>query len=95
VLAEQSLDAEQKRFQYGVGSVALVIAAQQELANDQDGEVQAMANYTHAKIGFDAAMGRTLEVNHVSMEEAARGHVQRESVLPPSLPEVKKPEAPR
>jgi outer membrane protein TolC len=95
VLAEQSLDAEQKRFQYGVGSVALVIQAQQDLANDQDGEVQAMANYTHAKIGFDAAMGRTLEVNHVSMEEAARGYVQRESVLPSSLPEVKKPEAPR
>jgi outer membrane protein TolC len=93
VLAEQSLDAEQKRFQYGVGSVALVIAAQQDLANDQDGEVQAMANYTHAKIGFDAAMGRTLEVNHISMEEAMRGYVQRESVLPPSLPEVKKPEA--
>jgi hypothetical protein len=65
------------------------------LANDQDGEVQAMANYTHAKIGFDTAMGRTLEVNHVSMEEAARGYVQRESVLPPSLPQVKKPEAPR
>ena len=95
ILAEQSLDAEQKRFQYGVGSVALVIAAQQDLANDQDGEVQAMANYTHAKIGFDSAMGRTLEVNHVSMEEAVRGYVQRESVLPPTLPEVKKPEAPR
>jgi outer membrane protein TolC len=95
VLAEQSLDAEQKRFQYGVGSVALVIQAQQDLANDQDGEVQAMANYTHAKIGFDTAMGRTLEVNRVSMEEAVRGYVQRESVLPPSLPEVKKPEAPR
>ena len=95
VLAEQSLDAEQKRFQYGVGSVALVIAAQQELANDQDGEVQAMANYTHAKIGFDTAMGRTLEVNHVSMEEALRGSVQRESALPPSLPQVKKPEAQR
>ncbi len=93
VLAEQSLDAEQKRFQYGVGSVALVIAAQQDLANDQDGEVEAMANYTHAKIGFDAAMGRTLEVNHISMEEAMRGYVQRESKLPPSLPEVKKPEA--
>ncbi len=93
VLAEQSLDAEQKRFQYGVGSVALVIAAQQDLANDQDGEVQAMANYTHAKIGFDAAMGRTLEVNHISMEEAMRGYVQRESALPPSLPDIKKPEA--
>jgi outer membrane protein TolC len=86
MLSEQSLDAEQKRFNYGVGSVALVIAAQQQLAADQDAEVEAMANYTHAKIGFDDAMGRTLEVNHVSMEEAATGHVQRESFIPPNLP---------
>jgi outer membrane protein len=85
-LSEQSLDAEQKRFNYGVGSVALVIAAQQQLAADQDAEVQAMANYTHAKIGFDEAMGRTLEVNHVSMEEAAIGHVQRESFIPVNIP---------
>jgi outer membrane protein len=84
-LSEQSLDAEQKRFNYGVGSVALVIAAQQQLASDQDAEVQAMANYTHAKIAFDDAMGRTLEVNHVDMQEAASGHVQRESVVPPSV----------
>jgi len=85
-LTEQSLDAEQKRFNYGVGSVALVIAAQQQLASDQDAEVQAMANYTHAKIAFDDAMGVTLEVNHVSMEEAASGRVQRESIIPATLP---------
>ena len=85
-LSEQSLDAEQKRFNYGVGSVALVIQAQQQLASDQDSEVQAMANYTHAKIAFDDAMGRTLEVNHVDMEEAASGHVQRESFIPPNAP---------
>ena len=42
-----------------------------------------MANYTHAKISFDQALGRTLEVNHISIEEAASGHVRRESVLPP------------
>jgi outer membrane protein TolC len=35
-LTEQNLDAEQKRFNYGVGSVALVIAAQQQLAADQE-----------------------------------------------------------
>jgi outer membrane protein TolC len=90
VLSEQSLDAEQKRFNFGVGSVALVIQAQQQLANDQDAEVQAMANYTHAKIGFDAAMGRILEVNHISMDEAVSGHVQRESFIPPNLPEARK-----
>src|SRR5579871_1164855 len=87
VLAEQTLDAEQKRFQAGVGSVALVIAAQQALAATQDTEVQAMANYTHNKISFDLALGRALEVNHVSMEEAISGHVARESVIPANVPE--------
>jgi outer membrane protein TolC len=85
-LSEQNLDAEQKRFNYGVGSVALVIAAQQQVAADQEAEVESMANYTHAKIAFDDAMGRTLEVNNVSMEEAKSGRVERESVIPANLP---------
>jgi outer membrane protein TolC len=85
-LSEQNLDAEQKRFNYGVGSVALVIAAQQQVAADEDAEVQSMANYTHAKIAFDDAMGRTLAVNNVSMEEAKSGRVARESVIPATAP---------
>jgi outer membrane protein len=94
-LAEQSLVAEQKRFQSGVSTVALVIQAQKDLVNDQDAEVQAMANYTHAKIFFDAAMGRTLEVNHISMKEAMDGRVARESLLPANLPPAKPVENPR
>jgi outer membrane protein TolC len=85
-LSEQSLEAENKRFQAGVGSVALVMQAQRDLGNTQDAEVQAMANYTHAKIFFDQAMGRTLDVNHISMEEAVEGKVKRDSVLPGNLP---------
>jgi outer membrane protein TolC len=85
-LAEQSLVAEQSRFKYGVSTVAQVIQAQKDLATGQDSEVQAMANYTHARIAFDLAMGRTLEVNHISMEEALAGEVQRESIIPTTLP---------
>jgi outer membrane protein TolC len=85
-LAEKSLEAEQKRFQSGVASVAQVIQAQKDLGANQDSEVQAMANYTHARIAFDSALGRTLEANHIIMEEALSGHVQRESILPPNLP---------
>jgi len=85
-LAEQSLKDEQNRFQHGVSTVTLVIQAQRDLATDEDAEVQAMANYTHAKIGFDMAMGRTLDVNHVSMQEAVAGRVARESVIPEELP---------
>jgi len=91
-LAEQSLKDEQNRFQHGVSSVTLVIQAQRDLANDEDSEVQAMANYTHARITFDLAMGRTLDVNHISMQEAASGHVGRESSVPESLPEEKRQE---
>jgi outer membrane protein TolC len=91
VLAEQSLDSEQKRFQFGAtgSDVTTVIQAQQDLANDQSLEVQAMASYIHAKIDFDASIGQSLDVNNVSMEEARSGHVQRQSFLPQSVPAVK------
>jgi outer membrane protein TolC len=85
-LAEQNLQAEQNRFKFGaVTDATLVIAAQNELAADQTAELQSMANYTHAKIAFDQAVGQTLEVNHISMAEAASGHVARPSLLPDSV----------
>lgn len=77
-LAEQSLVAELNRFKYGaVPDATLVIQAQKDVATDESAEVQAMANYTHAKIGFDEAAGRTLEANHISMTEALSGQVRR------------------
>jgi outer membrane protein TolC len=85
VLAQQSLDAEQKKFQFGQSSIPLVVQAQRDLATDQSAEVQSMANYTHAKIAFDESVGQTLDVNGISMEEAASGHVARQSMLPADL----------
>jgi outer membrane protein len=91
-LAEQTLEAEQKRFEHGAtgADVTTVIQAQQDLANDQSIEVQAMAAYTHAKIAFDQALGQTLEVNHVKLDEAELGHVERMSLVPDSVPNQKK-----
>jgi len=91
-LAEQSLKAEQDKFKYGATGtdVTTVIQAQKDLVSDQTLEAQAMANYTHAKINFDQSVGRTLAVNHVSMEEAVSGHVARESILPAAVPGEKK-----
>ncbi len=86
VLAEQTLDAEQARFKFGESSAAAVIQAQRDLAADQSGEIQAMANYTHARIAFDQAVGQTLEVNHISIEEARAGQVARPSSIPAVLP---------
>lgn len=86
VLAQQTLDAEEKRFSFGQSTIPLVVQAQRDLATDQTAEIQAMANYTHAKIAFDDAVGQSLEVNHIQMEEAASGRVSRQSSIPEALP---------
>ena len=82
VLAQQTLEAEQNRFKFGESSIALVVQAQRDLASDQSAEVQAMANYTHSRLAFDDAVGQTLEVNHISIEEATSGQVARSSSIP-------------
>ncbi len=52
----------------------------------QHTEVQGLANYTHARIAFDQAMGTTLETNRVSIDEALVGRLSRPSTLPATLP---------
>ncbi len=85
-LAQQTLEAEQNRFKFGESTIATVVQAQRDLATDQSAEIQAMANYTHARVAFDEAVGQTLDVNGISMEEAAAGQVARQSSLPAQLP---------
>ena len=91
-LQEQTLAADQRRYTLGAATAFQVIQDQRDLATTQSGEVQAMANYTHALIAFDQALGRTLEVNHVSIDEALKGRISRPSTLPPDLPQ---PDAPK
>jgi outer membrane protein len=88
-LAQQTLDAEQNRFKFGESTIALVVQAQRDLANIQEAEIQAMANYTHAKIAFDDAVGQSLEVHNISMAEAAAGRVTHDSTIPEQIPEKK------
>ena len=86
-LQEQTLAADQKRYSLGATTAFQVIQDQRDLATTQSGEVQSMANYTHARIAFDEALGRTLEVNHISVNEALEGQIARPSTLPPDLPQ--------
>ncbi len=89
VLSQQTLDAETNRFKFGESTIPLVVQAQRDLATNQEAEVQAMANYTHAKIAFDQAVGQTLEANGISLEEATSGHVARQSAITDQAPEKK------
>ncbi len=85
-LQEQTLAADQRRNALGAATVFQVVQDQRDLATSQSTEVQAMANYTHAEIAFDQALGTTLEVNHISLDEAMRGRIARDSALPANLP---------
>jgi outer membrane protein TolC len=82
VLAQQTLEADQKKLTLGAGTSFQVIQDQRDLATAQSSEVQAMANYTHARISFDQATGRTLEANHVSVDEALAGRAGSQPAKP-------------
>lgn len=86
-LAEDTLKAEQKKNEYGKSTNAAVILAQRDVVAAESEEVQSMANYTHARIAFEQALGSTLERNNISMEEIDSGRVQRPSSLPDVLPQ--------
>jgi len=87
VLQQQTLDADQKKNTLGAGTIYQVVQDQRDLASAASSVTQAMANYTHAKIALDQALGATLEVNGVSLDEAKTGRVARPSTLPDKLPE--------
>jgi outer membrane protein TolC len=79
-LAQQTLDADQKRFNLGAATPYQVVQDQRDLANGLSSEIQAMANYTHARIAFDQAIGTTLEANNIVLSEALEGRI----IKPPS-----------
>lgn len=81
-LSQETFDADQKKYQLGAGTPYQVVQDQRDLASAQSSEAQAMANYSHAQIAFDEALGRTLDVNHISMAEAVSGHVNTVSTIP-------------
>jgi outer membrane protein TolC len=59
---------------------------QQNVASAESSQVQALASYSHARIGLDQALGRTLEANNITFDEALAGNISRPSQLPATLP---------
>jgi outer membrane protein len=81
-LSQATFDADKKKYDLGAGTPYQVVQDQRDLSSAQSSEAQAMANYSHARIALDQALGRTLEVNHISMAEAVAGRVIAPSTIP-------------
>jgi outer membrane protein len=91
ILQEQTLAGDQKRYALGATVAFQVVQDQRDLATAHSAEVQSMANYTHAIIALDQALGTTLDVNQVSINEAMKGQVSQASTLPVDLPKEERP----
>ena len=69
-LAEQTLDAEQKKFELGVSTLFFVLQQQTNLAAAETNEIQALVNYAKALVALDRATGQTLQHNNIEIDKA-------------------------
>ena len=93
--ARQSLDAEQKKYQFGTSTTTAVLQNQSALATAESTLLSAMAAYEKSRVELERAVGTLLDENGVSVDDAARGQVMHlprvpyvapRKDLPPSTP---------
>jgi outer membrane protein TolC len=84
-LARQSLDAEQKKYQFGTSTNTLVLQYQSQLATAESTLVNAMVAYEKSRVELGRATGTLLDQQGISIDDAARGQVTRI----PNVPYIK------
>jgi outer membrane protein len=82
MLQEDLLEKEQQKFSLGSSTIDAIIAAERVLAASQYTEVATRSAYSRARVALDQVLGQTLEANNVSIDQALKGRIDRESVLP-------------
>ena len=85
VLSQETFEGDKKKYDVGATTSYQVVQDQRDLASAQSSEVQAMANYTHARIQFDQALGATMDVNNISIAEAMAGKVSAQATPLPAV----------
>jgi outer membrane protein TolC len=102
--ARQSLDAEQKKYQFGTSTTTLVLQTQSGLATAESTLMSAMAAYEKSRVELDRATGVTLDHASISIDDAAKGQVTRmpsvpyiapRKELPPVAPQTVAPQQPQ
>jgi hypothetical protein len=84
-VAQQVLDAEQKKYELGASTSYLVVQHQTDLATARQAEVSAVSAYAQAKLQLDQAEGTILENNNVTLDEVKNGRLSR---APSPIPDV-------
>jgi outer membrane protein TolC len=82
LLAQQTLDAEQKKYQLGSSTSYNVVLRSRDLTSAQGTALRAQANLQEALVNFNQAMGRTLEVNNIMVSDNLKGTTARAPMIP-------------
>lgn len=95
-LGHQSLDAEQKKYQFGTSTNTLVLQYQSQLATAESTLVNALVAYEKSRVELDRATGQLLDHVGISIDDAARGQVTHMPNVPyiaprKDMPSVAKP----
>jgi outer membrane protein len=80
--AHQSLDAEQKKYQFGTSTTTAVLQNRSALASAESTLMSARAAYEKARVELDRAVGNLLDRDGIVIDEAARGQVQHMPNVP-------------
>jgi outer membrane protein len=75
--AKQSLDAEQKKYQFGTSTTTAVLQTRSALATAESTLMSAMAAYEKSRVELERSVGTLLDHNGISIDDAARGQVTR------------------
>jgi outer membrane protein TolC len=91
--ARQSLDAEQKKYQFGTSTTTAVLQTRSALATAESTLMSAMAAYEKSRVEMERATGSLLDKNGISIDDAARGQVTRMPNVPYVAPRKDLPSA--
>jgi outer membrane protein len=86
ILQQQLLDAEQKKLAGGASTPFNVVQQERDLATAQSAEIASLVDFSNARLALEQTLGTTLEVNHVAIEDARAGKVQRVSSVTEPAP---------
>ena len=81
-LANQSLDAEQKKYALGASTTTLVLQQQSALTTAKSNLVAATAAYEKSRVELDRATGLLLDHNNIDLSDAQSGVVTKMPAVP-------------
>lgn len=90
-LGRQSLDAEQKKYQFGTSTNTLVLQYQSQLATAESTLVNATVAYEKSRVELDRATGQLLDRLGISLDDAVRGQVTHMPNVPFTRPRADTP----